>query len=98
MNIVRYNEYESDKVAFFKKHKNDYQCETQGSSAEYYRKTYVFADGAIWYEVMQQKYVETEVEIYYCNIKTEVCLFETEYWSSDNAESKYYYEPWEVRK
>lgn len=96
MNIVKSEKYEQDKRIFFKKHNNDFQCETQGSSAEYYRKTYIFTDGAVWYEIMQQKYIETDVEIYYCHSKVELCLFETEYWNSENAESKYYYEPWDV--
>lgn len=98
MNVVKFDEYENDKKEFFRKHKNDFRCETSNGSAEYYNKTYVFDDGAIWYEVMRKVYENIKVEIYYISIPVEVELFQTEYWSSDNADSKVYYEPWDVKK
>lgn len=97
MNIVKYDEYEYDKKMFFRKHYNDFQCETRGSSAEYYIKTYTFVDNAVWYEIMQKKIVEQELEINYCHIKVDIELLETEYWNSDNSDSKYYYEPWIIK-
>lgn len=96
--IVKVDEYVEDKNNFFRKHNNDFTCETSGGSAEYYRKTYVFTDGAVWYEVMRKVYETVDIEKYFCIIKCDIELFETEYWSTDNAESKKYYEPWSIDK
>ena len=96
MNIVTYNEYEEMKKKFFCKHNNDFQCDTRGNSAEYYRKTYVFGDGAIWYEVMMKIYTGAEAEVHGIKILVEVELMQTEFWSSDDSESRYYFEPWDV--
>lgn len=97
MNIVKYDEYRSEKKRFFSKHNNDFQCETQGSSAEYYRKTYVFGDGSTWYEVMNRISKPVNVEVNLTNITVNIDLLQTEYWNSDEGESKFYYEPWEVK-
>lgn len=96
MNIVTYNEYEEMKKKFFCKHNNDFQCDTQGNSAEYYHKSYVFEDGAVWHEVMQKIYKNAEADVYGFKIPVEVELMQTEFWSSDDAESRYYFEPWNV--
>lgn len=93
--LVTSHEYEEDKKLFFRKHKNNFECETQGSSAEYYRKTYTFKDGAVWYEVMTKEEVEDTVEIYKCNVKVKADMFKTEYWNTDDAASKIFYEPWD---
>ena len=93
--IVKVDEYLNDKKSFFSKHNNDFNCETEGSSAEYYRKTYIFADNAIWYEVMRKVYEPVEIEKYFCIFRYDLELFETEYWSTDNADSKKYYEKWD---
>ena len=94
MNIVDDTEYNELKHRFFSNHNNDFQCETEGTSAEYYRKTYIFTDGAIWYEVMQKKTIDAKAKVYNIEVPTEVDVFETEFWSSSDAESKYCYEPW----
>lgn len=94
--IVTYQEYNDEKQAFFRKHKNDYELETQGGSAEYYRKTYAFKDKAVWYEVMMKQTVSERVEVYKCNVNVELDMLQTEYWSSDDSKSKFYYEPWKV--
>lgn len=94
--IVKIEEYNDDKKEFFRKHHNNFNCETEGNSAEYYRKTYVFADGAIWYEVMRKVYETVEVEKFYCKINCDIELFETEYWSTDYPDSQKCYEPWKV--
>ena len=95
--IVKYDEYIHDRELFFKtKHKSDFRLENTGSSAEYYRKTYSFEDGAVWYEVSRKIYEEKEIEVYLCSTRVTVELLETEYWNSDNADSKKYYENWKV--
>ena len=92
MNIVSFSEMDEDKKRFFHKHDNDFTIETSGNSAEYYRKTYSFVDGSNWYEVSRKVFIKTQLEHYKCLIEVE--LLETEYWSSDDSESKYYYSSW----
>ena len=91
--VVNYNEYNKTKQEFFKEHKNDFSCETSPMD-EYgrYHKEYVFEDGSIWYEVMSTEYVTETVEIKKCEISLKIKMFRTEFWSTDNSESKYYYE------
>ena len=92
-----YNEYVEMKQKFMKKHNNDWKVDTS-SMNEYgvYYKTYVFADGAVWYERMSPAYrskeVETEIEGITVKATIEIKLFETEFWSSDDPNSKKYYE------
>ena len=87
---VRYR-YERD--MFFKKHKNDFEVQTSPmDECGVYHKEYVFTDGAIWYEVMSPEYVKQEVEIKLCKVTVEVKMFRTEFWSSDDSVSKFYYE------
>lgn len=90
---VSYKEYNEDKKRFFKKHKNDFQCETSPMDGygRYY-KVYSFADGAQWYENMSPTYETAEVEIKMVTVKVEVKMFRTEYYSTDDSTSKYYYE------
>lgn len=91
--IVNYNTYNEEKKAFFKKHHNDFRCDTS-SMDEYgrYRKTYTFEDGAQWYEEMSPTYETVEVEIKLVKVKVEVKMFRTEFWNTDNASSKFYFE------
>lgn len=94
MNIVTYDEYNSDKIAFFKRHDNDFELQTEGTSAEYYRKTYSFSDEAVWYEVSRKVYIPIEQKVRLVDVKIDVELLETEYYNSQESESKYYYEKW----
>ena len=93
---VSYSEYVEEFKKFCHKHNNDFNCTTTGHSAEYYHKTYMFSDGATWYEVMTKIYENVEAEAHGIKIPVEVELMKTEFWSSDDAESKYYFEPWNV--
>lgn len=89
--------YRYEKHRFFKRHKNNFECETS-SMDEYgrYNKTYTFKDGAIWYETMFPEYVkqelETEVKLVKVKTEIEIKMFVTEFWNTDNSESKKYYE------
>lgn len=93
MSRVSYREYNNDKNAFFKKHKSDFDVDTS-SLDKYgrYSKTYCFADGAVWYEVMSVVYEDYEVEVKGVKINGTAKLFRTEYFSSDDANSKFVYE------
>ena len=96
--VVTAKQYEEEKKLFFIKHNYDFNVETTGRSAEYYRKTYSFEDGAVWYEVMTYEDVTEEVEIKYCLVTVTVAMMRIEFWNTENSESKYYYEPWKTWK
>lgn len=88
---VNYETYEHEKNTFFKKHKNNYECETSPMD-EYgmYHKTYVFDDGAVWYETMFPEYVKQTVEVKLCKVEVEIKMFVTEFWSTESKTNRYY--------
>lgn len=89
---VTYKQYSEERGNFFKNHEYDYKVETSMMD-EYgrYTKTYIFDDGATWYELMSPEFVTETIEIKLVNVKVEVKMLKTEYWSSESG-SKYYYE------
>ena len=90
---VDYKKYSEDKKAFFKKHKNDFQCETSSMDGyDRYYKVYSFNDGAQWYENMSPTYETAEVVIKMVTVKVEVKMLRIEYYNTDDAISKCYYE------
>ena len=90
---VNCDTYCTEKDRFFKKHKHDFNCQTSPmDESGRYHKEYVFRDGAIWYEVMSPEMVKQEIEIKLCKMTIEVKMFRIEFWNSDNAVSRYYYE------
>ena len=90
---VNYQQYSADKKAFFKQHKNDFECVTSPMDAygRYY-KVYSFADGAQWFENMSPTYEIGTAMVKCVEVKVEVKMFRTEYYNTDDATSKYYYE------
>ena len=94
--IVSVEEYNAMKNIFFKKHNNDFECQTEGYSAEHYNKTYMFEDGSTWYESMSREQLVEEIEVKKCKVYVNVDLMRIEFWSSDHSESHYYYEPWDI--
>lgn len=93
MRVVDYKEYNEEKLKFMEEHNFDYTLETSPMN-EYgeYHKTYVFADDSQWLEHMRPVYEKTEVVVKGVRVPVEVKLLETEYYSSDDARSRYYYE------
>lgn len=89
---VDYKVYNKEKSEFFKKHNNDFSCDTS-SMDEYgrYWKTYTFVDGATWYEAMSPDCIAYEVEVKMVKICETVKMLRTEFWSTESS-SKYYYE------
>ena len=77
MMTATYKEYIEEKKAFFQRHNYTFS-EYISPTDEYgrYYKAYTFEDGAQWFESMS----------------FEVKMFRTEYWNTDNATSKFYYE------
>ena len=90
---VTCNAYNELKRDFFRKHHNDFKVDT-GMLNEYdgWNKTYIFLDGAIWYEVYTKVVETVEAEAHYCKVRMDVSFLKTEFWSSDDARSRYYYE------
>ena len=91
--VVTYKKYMEDKQEFFKKH--DYAFSERTSSMdEYgrYYKTYAFEDGAHWFESMSPEYVKESLTIKLAPVEIEVKMFRTEYWNTEDATSKFYYE------
>lgn len=97
MNVVTSKEYDDEKRQFFAKH-GTFRINTSAGSAEYYHKEYVFEDNAVWYEVMMRVSEPVHVEVKKCHITMEADLLRTEYYNSDDADSKYYFEPWDHQK
>lgn len=90
---VLYKEYAESKMAFTRKHNHDFKVKTSPMDEyEVYHKEYVFADGAVWYERMAPTYRDVEVEVELVKMTVTIKLFETEFWSSDDATSRKYYE------
>lgn len=90
--VVTYKQYDKEKKAFFEKHDYDYRVETSPMD-EYgrYYKTYMFEDGAAWYETTSPTFERAEVEVQLVKTTVEVKMLKTEYWNTEAA-SKYYYE------
>lgn len=96
---VKYETYTKEKQAFIEKHgtKGEWKVETSPMD-EYgiYYKTYIFDDGARFYERMAPVSFKQEVEVAHTMVKVnaEFKMQEIEYWDSDNATSRKYYEKW----
>lgn len=94
---VNYEEYRKIKKNFFNRHNGEFKTFTSPMD-KYgtYHKEYVFEDGATFYEVMSPEFASKEVEVEIKMVKivsnVEVKLFKTEFWSSDDAVSRCYYE------
>ena len=89
---VNYETYMNEKLAFLKKH-SDWHIETSPMD-EYgrYYKHYICEDDAVWCEEMTPTYEKTTVEIKLVKVDVEVKMLRTEYYSSDDAKSRFYYE------
>lgn len=88
--------YNSDKKRFFNKHKNNFYVETSSVINGTWHKEYIFMDGAVWYEVYSAAYedvklIGTSHGVQITRNET-VKFFRTEYYSTDDATSKYLYE------
>lgn len=93
MKVMDYSEYTNVKKAFLQAHDNDWRVETSPmDSYGVYHKEYICSDGAIFYEVMSPVYEQVTVEVHKCTVTVEVKFLRTEFWSSDNSQSSYYYE------
>lgn len=89
---VTYQTYMSDKMAFIKKHGDEWTLDTSPLD-EYgrYMKTYIFEDGAVFYELMGKVVEEVEVRHRGLSFKVQVEMYRTEYWSTEFC-SRFIYE------
>ena len=90
---VNYQEYAKLKNEFFKKHDFDYGIKTsQMDEYGQYHKEYLFLDDAVWYESYRPTFEKVEIEVKKVKVEIEVKLFCTEFWSTDDSNSKCMYE------
>lgn len=92
---VTYNEYSKDLQRYIAKHskKSDYKVYTSPFYHNEYHKEYCFEDGSTFYEINNHNYwEEVEIEVHGIKMKTTVLMIRHEYFSTDDATSKYWYE------
>lgn len=93
MKVVDYKGYEEAKRIFLECHDFDYKVDTSPmDELGTYHKKYICEDGAIFYEVMMPVWEKVTAEVHKCTVSVDVKFFRTEFWSTDDAESSYYYE------
>ncbi len=91
---VSYDEYFKELTAFCKKHNAKAECkvETGPMTDNRYYKNYMYSDGHNWSEVTELVIETVKVEVHGIVVTTEVSFWKTEYYSSENGASKYFYE------
>ena len=91
-------EYNDIKTLFYRKHATENGIHESGMIDEYGRihKNVYFNDGAEWHEVSEKIREEATTTVNIHGIAKEVAtyidLFRTEYFNTDNSESRYMYE------
>ncbi len=92
MKSVDYEGYMQYKLNFLKKH-DEWTVSTSPMN-EYgeWHKTYSCSDGAEMHENMRPIYRQAVCIVHDLRVKVQVKLLETELYSSDDAQSVYYYE------
>lgn len=96
-NLKLTGNYWNDKRDFFEKHKAaDWKVYTSGMVNNSYHKEYFFTDGAAFWEVNQivTETVKTAGTLHGITVEaeTDITFFKTEYWTTEDACSRYYYE------
>lgn len=95
MKTVTFSEYMEDLKTFIDKHskKYDYKVVTSPLKENRYHKEYIFEDSSFFTEINEMDVVEmVEVEVHGIKFQQDVHFIRHEYWSSDDAVSKYWYE------
>ena len=90
---VSYGEYNRELADFAAKHNKKGECKIYTSPMENdrYHKEYVWSDGSEWYEVTELIREKGTINVHGIEFVVEVEMWRTEFWSSDNSKSKYYY-------
>lgn len=86
------NIYSQIKREFMARHNCNLMVYTSPMIENTYHKEYSFEDGAQWNEIMELVEEVVEVEVHSMMMKVVVKLWKTEYFSTDDSKSRYYYE------
>lgn len=91
---VNFEEYQKDLKRFCKKHNQNGECkiETSPMINNCYHKNYIYDDGSNFTEINEIVVEEVEVKVHGIFIKVDVQLWRTEYYSTDDSKSKYFYQ------
>lgn len=94
MITTTFAEFDKEYTAFAIKHnkkaeRKEYTDMTDGVI----HKTVCWSDGATWYEITETDYSEeVEIEVRGIKVKVNIPMRRTEYWSTEDSKSKYFYE------
>ena len=91
---VSYELYNTEKAEFFKKHDFDYTLHTSESVNGCYHKEYAFEDGAVFFESMAKVVESHTIEAHGIKTTVNVDYMRTEYWTTDDANTKAVFENW----
>lgn len=94
MATVTYRDYLDELHAFSVKHnkKADLQVYTSAMVNNSYHKEYVWSDGAQFFEVTDMVTEEAVGEVHGVQVTFPVTFWRVEFWSTEDAKSKYFYE------
>lgn len=93
-----YAEYDKEYTAFAIKHnKTAERKEYSNIWGDTIRKMICWTDGATWWEItdtdrVEEVEVETEIHGIKVTVKQDVHFRRTEYWSTENSRSRFFYE------
>ena len=94
MITTNWEEYQNDLAKFIQKHSKKYDWRVVTSPYEngQYRKEYLFEDGSTFTDINYLENEFYEVMIEDLGFSAKIPVIKHEYWSTDNATSKYWYE------
>ena len=89
-----YSDFDKEYTAFARKHNAKAErYEFSSLRDNTIHKTVSWSDGAIWWEITECEYFEqVEVIVHGIEMTVSVPLRRTEYWSTEDPESKYFYQ------
>lgn len=90
---VGFKEYQKDLQEFCQRHNQKAECRVYTSPMENdsYHKEYCYSDGATFYEINDIVYDEAKITMHGLEIKVPIAFYRTEYFSTDNGKSKFFY-------
>ena len=94
MATVSFGEYLKEMQEFAAKHNENGGVKSYTSPMENdrYHKEICWEDGAAWYEVTEKIWETVPVEVHGIKTTTYISLWRTEFWNTDNGQSRYCYQ------
>lgn len=90
---ISMKQYLTDKASFYRKHYGEHGYKEQGGcEGATIRKMVLFEDGATWYEVTEPIYETVVVDVHGISVETQVKLYRTEIWDTEDQISRFLYE------